>query len=152
MLSPGGHAAEPTNLGWHVADLAVAVTRGLSEIMGPHGLLPVEFSLLRSCLMLGECTATQLGELVPTDPSRISRIVTKMVDAGLLTRRRVPEDRRVVMLQLTAEGEDLADRLDERAQAYYAELVEGISAADMHVFASTLDRIMANYDALDRTR
>lgn len=115
-------------------------------------MLPVEFSLLRSCLLLGECTATQLGEMVPTDPSRISRIVTKLVDAGLLTRRRIPEDRRVVMLDLNEEGRELADRLNELAQAYYAELVQDISDADLRVFASTLDRIMANYDALRRTR
>ena len=137
------------DLGEHVTDLGLAVTRGISDILAPYGLFPVDFSLLRACLRMGECTATQLGEVVPTDPSRISRVVTKLVDLGLLRRRRLPDDRRMVMLTLTDEGNELTSQLCGRTQAYYAALMEGIAAEDLRTFASTTARIRDNYHRLE---
>lgn len=138
------------DLGVHVADLGVAVTRGIADILAPYGLFPVDFALLRACRRMGgECTATQLGEVVPTDPSRISRIVTKLVDLGLLSRRRLQDDRRVVMLRLTDEGRELTSQLYGSTQTYYATLTEGIAAEDLRVFASTTARIMENYRRLE---
>lgn len=155
---PAGYEAqwadmEPSaiDLEAHAAALTLAVTRGISEILAPHGLFPVDFSLLRACWRIGdECTATQLAELVPTDPSRISRIVTKLVDLGLLSRRRLPDDRRMVMLRLTGEGSELTSQLDGRAQAHYAALMEGIAAEDLRIFVSTSARISENYHRQER--
>ena len=125
--------------------------RGTSVILTPYGLFPVDFSLLRACQRMGECTATQLAEVVPTDPSRISRIVNKLVDLGLLSRRRLQDDRRMVMLRLTDEGSELTSQLYERTQAYYATLMEGIATEDLRAFVSTTARITENYRRLEET-
>ena len=154
---PVGNQAQRTDLeppaidlGEHVTDLGLAVTRGISDILAPYGLFPVDFSLLRACRRMGECTATQLAEVVPTDPSRISRVVTKLVDLGLLSRRRLQDDRRMVMLRLTDEGSELTLQLSGLTQAYYAALMEGISAEDLRGFASTTGRIKENYHRLEK--
>ena len=131
-----------------MAELGVAVGRGVADITAPHGLLSAEYSLLRACLQLEECTATQLADIVPTDPSRISRMVTKLVDLGLLRRRRLRNDRRIVMLRLTPAGNELTSQLVEQTQLYYAALTEGVSEEDMAGFISTVSRIMENYEAL----
>ena len=136
------------DLGAHVTEVGLAVTRGTSSILTPYGLFPVDFSLLRACQRMGECTATQLAEVVPTDPSRISRIVNKLVEMGLLSRRRLQDDRRMVMLRLTDEGSELTSELHGLTQAYYAALMEGIAAEDLRVFASTATRIAENYHRL----
>ena len=153
---PAGYQAGRTetetpaiDLGAHVTDLGIAVTRGISDILAPYGLFPVDFSLLRACQRMGECTATQLAEVVPTDPSRISRVVTKLVDLGLLIRRRLQDDRRMVMLRLTDEGTDLTSQLYGHTQAYYAALMEGIAAEDLRAFTSTTSRIKENYHRLE---
>ena len=141
------------DLGAHVTDLGLAVTRGISEILAPYGLFPVDFSLLRACWQMGsECTATQLAEVVPTDPSRISRVVNKLVDLGLLSRRRLQDDRRMVMLRLTDQGSELTSQLYGRTRAYYAALMEGIAAEDLRVFVSTTARIAENYRRLEGSR
>lgn len=132
------------------ADLGIAATRGISEILAPYGLFAVDFSLLRACMRLGsECNATQLADVVPTDPSRISRIVTKLVDMGLLSRRRLRNDRRIVMLRLTDEGSELTAQLTEDTQAYYSGLLEGIAEEDLRVFEAIVARITENYHRLE---
>ena len=138
-------------MGAYAADLGLAVTRGIAEILAPYGLFPVDFSLLRACWRMGsECTATQLAEVVPTDPPRISRIVTKLVELGLLRRRRLQDDRRMVMLRLTDEGSELVSQLSGRTQTYYAALMEGIATEDLRIFVSTGARITENYHRQER--
>ena len=140
------------DLGTYVANLNVAVGRGITDIAAPHGLLPAEYGVLRVCLQLEECSATQLADIVPTDPSRISRIVTKLVDMGLLRRRRLRNDRRIVMLRLTDDGVELATQLEESAVQFYAALTAGVSEEDMAGFTSTILGIAENFRNMGQSR
>ena len=87
----------------------------------------------------------------PDEAARISRVVTKMVNRGLMRRRRLRNDRRIVMLTLTEEGKNLTLKLHQRVQAYVAMLFEGISEEEMAVFASVTLKVMANYSALEES-
>ena len=135
-----------------VDDLYTAVTRAMEGQFGSHGLASIDFSILKFCLERGECTATELAEVLPVDPTRISRLVNRLVEAGLLRRRRLREDRRVVMLSLTEPGTELVLHIGELEQALNARLTEGISQEDQLVFASAARKILANYEALRRAR
>ena len=88
-----------------VDGLLTAFYRGTAKETARYNLTTPEFNLLNACLRREEeCTATELARVLPVDASRISRIVTILVDRGLLRRRRLPEDRRVVMLSLSEEA------------------------------------------------
>ena len=131
-----------------VAALLNAVDRGLTGTLAPYDLIPVELDLLRFCRDRGECTATQMTGILPTDPSRISRLVHRLVEMGLVNRRRLTDDRRVVMLSLTPEGEELVQRMDKLVQKFYEALTEGVSEADLAAFLSAGRRMVNNYDAM----
>lgn len=134
-----------------VADLVNAVEKGLAEEVAPHGLALQEFNLLRACYELArECTATELGRLLPVDPARISRIVNTLVDNGLLRRRRTREDRRVVMLRLSEEGRELTSRILRDILRYDARLTQGVGADEMQVFLSVTAKIIANHAAMQQ--
>lgn len=142
-----GNRPVPT-LGECVAALVNVVAKGMADETEPHGLVPVEFSLLKVCLERGECTATQLAEVLPVDASRISRIVNRLVNLGLLRRRRLASDRRVVMLTLTPDGDEKTRELDQRIQMYDSKLLQGVSEEEMRDFADTAFKIVANHAAL----
>ena len=131
-----------------VASLLSAVDRGLTGALAPHDLVPVELDLLRFCRDRGECTASQMTGVLPTDPSRISRLVHRLAEMGLLARRRLTDDRRVVMLSLTPEGDRLVQTMDSLVQEFYDSLTEGISEADLEAFLSAGQRMVENYDAM----
>ena len=146
-----GEAGTPSNdLGPCVAVLVNAVAKGMAELVTPHGLIPLEFALLRVFLGEEERTTTQLAQILPVKMSRISVVVTKMVGRGLMRRRRRRDDRRVVILALTEEGKALTQELHRRVQAYDARLCEGVGEEEMAVFASVTSKVMANYTALHR--
>ena len=112
-----------------------------------HGLTPLEYSLMRFCQERTECTATELAEVLPLDVSRISRLVTRLVDQELLTRRRPREDRRVIYLRLSEEGQELTSYLIQQLQVFYDRLTENISDAEMGVFLAVTLKINENYEA-----
>lgn len=137
----------PVDLGACVASLVKSVVGGVASELHPYDLNPVEFNLLNVCMDENECTATELAEVLPVDASRISRIVTQLVNKGLLVRRRLRNDRRVVMLRLSESGNELTSMLRRRIQARENKLVENIPEEDIRVFASVTSRIMANHAA-----
>ena len=57
-----------------------------------------------------------------------SRAAARLEEAGLVAKRAAAEDRRLVALSLTAEGEALMARLGEIAAAFQEELVAELGA------------------------
>ena len=136
------------DLGRFVASLAQAVERGITREMSSHELLPLDVHLLLICREMGECTATQLVGLLPVDAARISRLVNGLVDRGLMLRRRPRSDRRVVILRLSPEGEELTSEVSWRMEGLYAGLTQGLSEGELRAFAAAAMRIIANYEAI----
>ena len=141
----------PTDLSSCVAGLVNTLAKGTVDLVGPHGLIPLDFALLRLFLGNEQWTVTQLAQVLPVRTSRISRVVTKLVDMGLMRRQRPRKDRRVVFLTLTGEGKVLTLDIQRSVHSYEAVLSEGVSEEEMAVFASVTYRVMGNYAALRRS-
>ena len=131
-----------------VSVLVHAVTTAVEKELAPHGVTLIEYGVLRRCAR-EECTATQLAELLPVDGSRVSRIVTRLADEGLLRRRRLRSDRRVVMLRPSDDGLALTARIGEALGRYNATVTRGVGEDDMRVFLDVISRIVANHAALE---
>ncbi|MXY79598.1 MAG: winged helix-turn-helix transcriptional regulator [Chloroflexi bacterium] len=136
-----------TYLGAGITELFNALDKAMTQEVAPHGITNLEYDLLWYC-MEGERTATELAQVLPVDGSRISRLVTGLVDRGLLRRRRLRSDRRIVMLSLTDEGRETTSGIFENMQQYYTMLTEEIGEEELRVFASVTARIVAKHAAV----
>ena len=139
----------PADMGTSVEGLVNALTRGVAREVEPYGLSPSEYNLLRFCMEMGDCTATDLAMVLPIDTSRISRIVARLVDMDLLVRRRLQSDRRIVMLQLSPEGRELTSKLYRRIREHEARLTNGISEEELSTLASITAKILDNHAAME---
>ena len=152
MTGPQGRSNElAPDLGRYVSRLENVVYKGIASEATPYDLSPLDVYLLMICMEMGECTATQLAVQLPVDASRISRMVTGLVDRGLLRRRRLRSDRRIVMLRLSENGNTVTSEVTERMQSYYDKLTEGLDEREMRAFAATALRIVANYEAMQES-
>ena len=142
----------PSDLGACVAGLVNAVAGGMTEIVGPYGLTHIDFAILRLFLRGKEWTISRLAQTLPLATSGISRSVTKLVDTGLVQRRRLTSDRRVVILTLTEEGLKLTQDLHQLVQTFDLSLCQGVSEEKMEVFASVSATVMRNYAAMRQPR
>ena len=147
-----GADMSPVDLPACVSDLVKAVIRGMEDEMAPYDISSLEYGVLKDCMDKGECTATELAAVLPVDASRISRIVNVLVERGLLIRRRLQEDRRIVMLRLSDKGRELTSILNQRVQTYNATLMENVAEGELSVFASVTRRIVANHTAMQSSQ
>ncbi len=103
-----------------VARLRVAlarIARALDRQSRGHALTRTQASVLGTAARLGPIRISELAEIEGINPTMLSRIVAKLEDEGLLQRHADPDDRRAALVEPTAEGRALQERLrDERTR------------------------------------
>ena len=134
-----------------MTELLNIVNRAMERLAAANNMTPSEFAVFRFFLRKDVWTPTALASELSLPVSRVSRKLSKLADRGLLVRRRLSSDRRVVTLRLSNKGRALALQIDELVRATEATLSDGISANEMEVFASVSSRVMANYAALEES-
>ena len=106
------HRVEPSHdsIEQHAQALVNVVAGGLDRETDVCDLTPMEIAVVRLFLIDLQWTVTELAQMLSVDASSISRAVNKLVERGVLSRRRPREDWRLVLLKLTEEGVALRAR------------------------------------------
>jgi DNA-binding MarR family transcriptional regulator len=87
-------------------ELNVAVLESMQRTVG---LEPIR--ALQSLERRGPSLVTELGDDMDLVPSTASRLSERLADAGLITRRTAPTNRRATVLELTDAGHEVLDEL-----------------------------------------
>jgi DNA-binding MarR family transcriptional regulator len=85
-----------------------------------------------------------LAGLTSIEVSTLSRLITRMVRLGLVTRRRSESSSREVVVELAGKGRSLVRHIIPLAQRLEASAGAGIPANDMAVVKRTLRRMFEN--------
>jgi MarR family transcriptional regulator for hemolysin len=131
-------------IGLTLARTAKAVSRAFDARLTEAGAsLPVWLVLLSlRTRRLG--TQRELAEAVGIQGATLTHHLNGMEDAGLLTRRRDPNNRRVHLVQLTTDGDALFDRLRAAAMAHDDRVRGGLTREEVDRLTELLDRIRDN--------
>lgn len=125
------------------AGTIVAEQFGL-ETLAPHRLSIVMWRVMAVLASDGGQRQIDLAELTSIDASTLSRIVTRLVRMGLLTRTRSATSSREVVVTLSAKGNALVARLIPQAYEMEAAAAAGLSADELAVVKRCLRRIYGN--------
>ena len=131
-------------LGLSLARATRVVSRAFDEALGDAGgSLPMWLVLLN--LKIGR-TANQrrLAEAVGVTEATLTHHLNAMETAGLVTRRRDPDNRRIHVVELTDAGEAAFLRLREAAIGFDRRLRRGVSADEEATLEDVLNRLAAN--------
>ncbi len=92
------------------------VGRRLRSIEVPGGLTPAEFSALAVVVTRGPLRPSELARLEHLNPTMLSRMLSRLLQAGVVRRQDDLRDRRAVLVAATSKGRRLHQRLrTERA-------------------------------------
>ena len=94
---------------------------------------------------LGRTPSLSLSELAQrtlTDQSSVSVVVTRLVDAGFVSRDRDTHDARRLVLNLTKNGRALLQRAPAPPQQKLLEVVDRLSSADRKRLADLFTRLI----------
>lgn len=82
--------------------------RKYARQMDSRGISPRHFSVLRFLLESGAATVGEVQAYLYRSPSTTSTLVAQLEEAGYVTRTRSREDNRVVIVELTPAGREIA--------------------------------------------
>lgn len=126
--------------------------RVLSRLLEPLGLTPAQAEVLRVLEDQGPMALLDLGRHLVCETGSPSRLVSTLVDRGLVDRREAPHDRRRVTLTLTGEGRTRAAAVravEQDLHAWIGERLGPDGLAALHRHLSALVAGTPAGDALD---
>jgi DNA-binding MarR family transcriptional regulator len=88
-------------------------------------------------------TFTQLAERTKFERTLTSRIVNRLIQAGLVSRTNSARDARVFTLNLTAAGEALCQQADPLTKDFEALMLAPLSAAERRSFLAMVEKVKA---------
>jgi MarR family transcriptional regulator, organic hydroperoxide resistance regulator len=115
-----------------------------AEALSAHGLSIAMWRVMAVLAANGAQRQIDLAELTSIDASTLSRIVTRLVRLGLLTRARSASSNREVTVALSAKGTALVARLIPIARDYETAAIAGLSREELDVLKRCLRRVYAN--------
>lgn len=118
-----------------------AVTRErLERVLAPHGLTMTQYNVLRILRGAGAngLCRNEIGERLISRMPDVSRLLDRMETAGLVSRVRSTEDRRLVNTTLTSKGRKLVDALDDDIADAQAEQVGHMTKAQLRTMIDLL--------------
>ncbi len=108
----------------------------------PFGISPQQFNILKILRENGSwMSMNSVKELMIDKAPNATRLSDKLIDKGLITRRRCETDRRVVFLLITDEGLELLKRIDEMKNDEMEAFKSRITDAGAAAFSDILDRL-----------
>jgi DNA-binding MarR family transcriptional regulator len=93
--------------------------RGSNELMKPLGLTGPQADALVVIGQAEPLALKDLGRLLIAEAGHPSRLVDRLVEAGLVERRAAQDDRRRIELKLTPAGRGLARRVERARQQLF---------------------------------
>ena len=141
----GRPSIEP--IGLRLARTAKLVGRAFDDALAEvGGSLPV-WLVLVSLKARVPGAQRELAEALGIEGPTLTHHLSRMEAAGLVSRHRDPDNRRVQRVELTAAGEAEFDRLRHRVVAFDERLRAGLTVADVAALGALLDRLQANVAA-----
>jgi DNA-binding MarR family transcriptional regulator len=129
---------------------AMAATRRLRgrETHRPGELSYAQYSLLFGLAQGGELPAGELAQAADLSPATVTQMLDGLAAAGLVERKRSPDDKRVVLTALTERGSALVAERRAALEPLWRAALEPVSTADLLRVAAVLDRLSAMFDEL----
>jgi DNA-binding MarR family transcriptional regulator len=127
---------------------AVRRLRG-RETHRPGELSYAQYSLLFSLAGGATKSARELAELADLAPATVTQMLDHLVAAGLVTRVRSDEDKRIVLTSLTERGCEVIEARRGTMEPRWRAALAEFSDRELQTAAAVLDRLRELFDGLN---
>lgn len=119
-----------------------AVMQRFRPHLTARGLTDQQWRIIRALNEVDELEIVELGRSCCLHAASLSRILPKLEDDGLITRRSHKNDQRRVVVSLAAKGRRLFGALAPQSEAIYAALAREIGPQKLEQIYSLLDDVI----------
>jgi len=132
------------SIGFQISNTGRKLNQLLSLRFQPYGLTSEQWSVLFSLCEGDGISQRVLSARTEKDPTNVTRILDQLERKGLVKRESNPGDRRSFLLVATAEGRELAVRLQPIEQQLVESLLEGIDPDRLEAFRAVVAQVNRN--------
>ena len=120
------------------------IARGVDRRVGSgDGLTRTQLSVLGTVARARTMAVSELAEIEGLNPTMLSRVVGQLEQAGLVVRRPAEQDRRVVVVGITAAGARTQERLRRERARLFAERLAELSDERVAALSAALPALEA---------
>lgn len=118
----------------------------MSDALRDSQLTAIQVSVLARLHERGPTTQNRLGRSLGMEPANVRDVVQRLARRDLVALDPVPEDRRAVLVRLTASGRDLFNDVWPRAEAANQRTLSVLVADERELLAEMLRRLAEGPD------
>ncbi len=111
-----------------VRQLDLAIRAQLDELLRPAGITAAQYTVLTVLEREPDLTSAQLARSSFVTAQSMADMVTSLDERGIVVRRRDPQDRRRLVLALTARGRRLLQRYGPKVAVLENQMLGALSA------------------------
>ena len=112
-----------------------------SRHLGDSGLTLTQFAVLEALYHLGPMSLSDVARKILTTGGNLTMVVGNLEKLGLARRQKSPEDRRVLIVMLTARGKSLIRRVFPGHAAAITEFMGTLSSAEQEQLGDLCRRL-----------
>lgn len=150
--SSGYYAAETyrseDSVGYLMKRIVGSIVGLADERLQPHGLTHAQWGPLLMLEKHGRQPVADLVRRLDVDAGAMTRLLDRLEKKGLCLRTRCTVDRRVVQVELTADGASAIREVPGVLAAVMNEHLAGFSPAEFEALKALLQRLLMNGEAL----
>jgi DNA-binding MarR family transcriptional regulator len=140
---PDGWCANDS-IGYLMRRVMQSITQETDKRLEPHGLTHAQWGPLFMLRKAGSATVAELARELQVDAGAMTRMLDRLEAKGLCRRVRSTDDRRVVNLALTPEGERAADLVPVALAEVLNLHLSGFTKAEWQTLKGLLLRMLDN--------
>jgi DNA-binding MarR family transcriptional regulator len=124
------------------------ISRRIDRQVSGDGLSMTQLSVLAIVDLRGPIGLGELAEIEGINPTMLSRVIGKFEEAGLIQRRVDPDDRRAALVEATAAGRRLRNRLLVERSRLLADSLAALPTATVEALTQALPALEALGESL----
>ena len=140
---PDGWCAEDS-VGYLMRRVMLSITQETDKRLEPHGLTHAQWGPLFMLRKAGTATVAELSRDLQVDAGAMTRMLDRLESKGLCRRVRSTDDRRVVNIALTPDGERAADLVPVALAEVLNLHLAGFTKAEWQILKNLLQRMLQN--------
>lgn len=130
--------------GHHIRRLQQVAVRLFAEAVGPD-VTPVQYAALAAIAQRPGVGQAGLAALIGYDRATIGGVIDRLEQKGWVARGASPDDRRINVLQVSAEGADALARATPAVKTAQDRLIAPLDAAEREAFERMCLKILAHH-------
>ena len=148
---PDRYSADES-VGYLMRRVLNGMAQATEQRLEPHGLTNAQWMPLFKLRLGAAQTVAEHARECQADAGAMTRMLDRLEAKGLCRRVRSTEDRRVVNIELTADGEQAADKVPPAIAEVLNGYLAGFTREEWEMLKSLLRRMIGNADAAREPR